>query len=35
MHVSNSGTIFVTIAGQDKQRALPLVKRFYDLGFNA
>ena len=34
MHVSNYGTIFVTIADQDKQQALPLVKRFYDLGFN-
>ena len=34
MHVSNYGTIFVTIADQDKPQALPLVKRFYDLGFN-
>ena len=34
MHVSNYGTIFVTIADQDKLQALPLVKRFYDLGFN-
>ncbi len=34
MHVSNYGTIFVTIADQDKAQALPLVKRFYDLGFN-
>ena len=34
MHVSNYGTIFVTIADHDKEQALPLVKRFYDLGFN-
>ena len=34
MNVSNYGTIFVTIADPDKQTALPLVKRFYDLGFN-
>ena len=34
MNVSNYGTIFVTIADQDKEQALPLVRRFYDLGFN-
>ena len=34
MNVSNYGTIFVTIADPDKQAALPLVRRFYDLGFN-
>ena len=34
MHVSNYGTIFVTIADHDKEQALPLVRRFYDLGFN-
>ena len=28
------GTIFVTIADHDKEQALPLVRRFYDLGFN-
>ena len=32
--VANYGTIFVTIADCDKERALPLVRRFYDLGFN-
>ena len=32
--VANYGTIFVTLADVDKQRALPLIKRFYDLGFN-
>lgn len=32
--VDNYGTVLVTIADQDKQRALPLVRRFYQLGFN-
>jgi len=32
--VSNYGTIFVTIADKDKEEALPLIRRFYDLGFN-
>ncbi|MCR5787204.1 MAG: carbamoyl-phosphate synthase large subunit [Acholeplasmatales bacterium] len=30
----NYGTVFVTIADKDKEQALPLIKRFYDLGFN-
>ena len=34
MTVANYGTIFVTIADHDKQRALPLIRRFYNLGFN-
>ncbi|MEG0912601.1 MAG: carbamoyl-phosphate synthase large subunit [Oscillospiraceae bacterium] len=34
MNVANYGTILVTIADKDKQRALPLIKRFYNLGFN-
>ncbi|MFI3259119.1 MAG: carbamoyl-phosphate synthase large subunit [Rikenellaceae bacterium] len=34
MSVANYGTILVTIADDDKPTALPLVKRFYDLGFN-
>ena len=34
MTVANYGTIFLTIADKDKQDALPLVRRFYDLGFN-
>ena len=34
MNVSNYGTIFVTIADHDKEQALPLVRRCYDLGFN-
>ncbi len=32
--VANYGTVMVTIADPDKQRALPLVQRFYELGFN-
>jgi len=34
MTVANYGTIFLTITDKDKQDALPLVRRFYDLGFN-
>ena len=34
MDVSNYGTVLVTIGDNDKQRALPLIKRFYGLGFN-
>ena len=34
MSVSNYGTVLVTIADNDKEAALPLIKRFYDLGFN-
>ncbi len=32
--VDNYGTVLVTIADPDKQRALPLIQRFYDIGFN-
>ena len=28
------GTVIVTLADEDKEEALPLVRRFYDLGFN-
>ena len=34
MHLQNYGTVFVTIADKDKAEALPLIRRFYDLGFN-
>ena len=34
VRVANYGTILATIADQDKEAALPLIKRFYDLGFN-
>ena len=30
----NYGTIFTTVADKDKEAALPLIRRFYDLGFN-
>ncbi len=32
--VKNYGTVLCTIADADKQEALPLIRRFYDLGFN-
>ncbi len=32
--VDNYGTVLVTIADRDKARALPLIRRFYELGFN-
>ena len=34
MTVQNYGTILVTIADADKEEALPLIRRFYNLGFN-
>ena len=34
LRVSNYGTIFATIASQDKDEALTLIRRFYNLGFN-
>ena len=34
MKMANYGTILVTIADTDKEEALPLIRRFYDLGFN-
>ena len=34
MKLANYGTIFVTIADKDKEEALPLIQRFYNLGFN-
>ncbi len=34
MKLQNYGTVFVTLADEDKEEALPLVKRFYDMGFN-
>ncbi len=32
--LQNYGTVFATIADQDKDEALPLIRRFYNLGFN-
>lgn len=34
LRVSNYGTVFATISNEEKGNALPLIKRFYDLGFN-
>ena len=34
MDVVNYGTVLVTLADKDKERALPLIERFYNLGFN-
>ena len=34
MHLQNYGTILATIADKDKEEALPLMRRFYNLGFN-
>ena len=34
MSVLNYGTVLVTVADKDKAETLPLVRRFYNLGFN-
>lgn len=34
MQVLNYGTLLVTVSDADKEKALPLIRRFYDLGFN-
>ncbi len=34
MSLQNYGTVFATIADKDKEEALPLIRRFYNLGFN-
>ena len=34
MSVMNYGTVLVTVADKDKEEALPLVRRFYNMGFN-
>ena len=34
MDVVNYGTVLVTLADKDKEAALPLIERFYNLGFN-
>jgi carbamoyl-phosphate synthase large subunit len=34
MKIQNYGTLFVTICDKDKDSALPIIKRFYNLGFN-
>ncbi|MGN0419351.1 MAG: carbamoyl-phosphate synthase large subunit [Acetatifactor sp.] len=32
--LQNYGTVMVTLADEDKEEALPLIRRFYDMGFN-
>ena len=32
--VQKYGTVIVTLADEDKEEAVPLIRRFYDLGFN-
>ena len=34
MNVMNYGTVLATIADPDKEEALPLIRRFYNMGFN-
>ncbi len=34
MKLPNYGTVFATVADRDKEEALPLIRRFYNLGFN-
>ena len=34
MSVMNYGTVLVTVADKDKDEALPLISRFYNMGFN-
>ena len=34
MKLHNYGTVFVTVCDRDKAEALPLIRRFYNLGFN-
>ena len=34
MNLMNYGTVLVTVADNDKEEALPLIRRFYNMGFN-
>ncbi|MCR5311505.1 MAG: carbamoyl-phosphate synthase large subunit [Lachnospiraceae bacterium] len=34
LKLQNHGTVMVSLADEDKIEAMPLIKRFYDLGFN-
>ena len=34
IRMQNYGTVIFTLADEDKEEALPLARRFYDLGFN-
>lgn len=33
MHIQKSGVVVVTLADEDKEEALPLIRRFYQMGF--
>ena len=32
--LKNYGTVIVTLADEDKEEAMPMIRRFYDMGFN-
>ncbi|MBE5760413.1 MAG: carbamoyl-phosphate synthase large subunit [Clostridiales bacterium] len=34
INIANYGTVLATIADKDKEEALPLIRRFYQMGFN-
>lgn len=34
LKLKNYGTVIVTVADEDKEEVLPLVRRFYNMGFN-
>ncbi|MCQ2583731.1 MAG: carbamoyl-phosphate synthase large subunit [Treponema sp.] len=34
MKLQNYGTVLISLADEDKEEALPLIKRFYEMGFN-
>ena len=34
MHLQNYGTVLASVADKDKEELLPLIRRFYNLGFN-
>lgn len=34
MNLQNYGTVLVTLADEDKDEAIPLIRRFYNMGFN-
>ena len=34
MRIRNYGTVFVTVANRDQEAALPMIRQFYELGFN-
>ncbi|MBQ6574748.1 MAG: carbamoyl-phosphate synthase large subunit [Lachnospiraceae bacterium] len=34
LKIKNYGTVIVSLADEDKVEAMPLIKRFYDMGFN-